>query len=174
MKEQVVNRRNKSPIKAVLALNAICLHKVEIVAFYLREAGEYRFDRKLAVAVNNSDILAATSGQPAAHVPTHCSFFYFSQHANKRQSFSKSLANCRRPIIRAWPEVCHQNQFPFKAKQRHYLVKILYEWNDFFFRAITKDRNGKLNGRFDHCLQCRSSQSHDIGQLCRAPYLNSA
>jgi hypothetical protein len=99
--------------------------------------------------------------------PPHGPFFCFSQHANKRQPFSKSLADFRRPIIRAWPEICHQKQFPFKAKQRHYLVKILYKWNDFFFRTITKDRNGKLDGRFDHCIRCRSSQSHDLGQLCQ-------
>src|SRR5438874_904391 len=155
MKEQVVNGRNKSSIKAVLALNAIGLYKVEIVAFYLRETGEYRFDRKLAVADNYSDILAATSVESAAHVPSHGSFFWFSQHANKRQPFSKSLADFRRPIIRAWPEICHQKQFPFKAKQRHYLVKILDKRDDLFFRAITKYRHGKLDGRFNHCLLLR-------------------
>src|ERR1041384_971330 len=116
MKEQVVNRRNKSPIKTVLSFNAIRLYQIEIVAFYLCEAGEYRFDRKLAVAVNYSDILAATSVEPATHVPSHCPFFWFGQHANTRQPFGKSLADFRRPIVRAWPEICHQKQFPFKAK----------------------------------------------------------
>src|SRR5438067_13429191 len=103
MKDQVVNRRNKSPIKAVLALNAICLYKIEIVAFYLREAGEYRFDRKLAVAVDYSDILAAASVESAAHIPPHGPLFCFSQYANERKPFSKSVADFRRPIIRFWP-----------------------------------------------------------------------
>jgi SAM-dependent methyltransferase len=155
-------------------VKAICLNKVEIVAFYLREAGEYRFDWKLAIAVNYSDILATTRVESAAHVPSHCPFFWFGQHTNKRQPFCKPLTDFRRPIIRAWSEICHQKQFPFKAKQRHYFVKVLYEWNDFFFRAMTKDRNGKLDGRFDHCIQRRSSQSHDLGQLCRGTCFGSA
>jgi hypothetical protein len=46
-------------------------------------------------------------------------------------------------------------------------VKILYKWNDFFFRTITKNRNGKLDGCFDHCIQRGASQSHDLGQLCQ-------
>src|SRR5207244_9483728 len=107
------------------------------------------------------------SVESAAHVPSHCPFFWFGQHADKRQLFCKSLADFRRPIIRAWPEICHQKQFPFKAKQRHYLVKILDEWNNFFFRAITKHRNGKLDRRFDHYLQRKSYKSHDPGKFCQ-------
>jgi hypothetical protein len=68
------------------------------------------------------------------------------------QLLSELLTYFRGSIIGAFPKICDEDYFPFEAKQRHYLVKIFHEWDDFFFRAITKNRDGKLDRGFNHCL----------------------
>src|SRR5438552_18940902 len=149
MEKPVVNARNESSIKAVLALNAVRFYHIKIVTSDFSETGKYRFHRKLAVAVNHSDISSSASVESAAHIPSHPPVLWLSQHANIRQSLSKLLADVRRLVHRAYPRICNEDQFPVKSKQRRYLVKILHEWDDFFYRAMRQYRNGKLDGRFN-------------------------
>jgi hypothetical protein len=83
----------------------------------------------------------------------------------------KLLANFRSSIIGALPKIRDEDYFPFEAKQRHYLVKVLNEWNDFFLRTITKYRDGKLDWFFNHSFDAiiaeslsRSIVSSAVGQ----------
>src|SRR5438874_8897011 len=146
MKKPVVSDRNESSINAVLALDAVRLYHVKIIASNFRKAGEYRFDRKLAIPIDHSDIFTSARIESSAHVPSHSPLFRFSQHPYTQQPCGKSLAYLRGSIAGARPKVRNQDQFPFEAKQGHYLVKIFHKWDNLCFRTITKDCDGKFDG----------------------------
>jgi hypothetical protein len=146
-----------------LASDAVRLYEVKIIAFYLREAGKYRLDRELTIAINDADIFATAGAEPPTHIPTHRPFFCLGQHAHIGQPLGELPTDLGGSVVQALPKIRNEDQFPFKAKQRHYLVKVLHERDDFFLRAITKYRNGKFDGTLDGRLNswhsmCKSSQ----------------
>ena len=151
MKKPVVHDRNQSSIKTVLTLDAVGFYDVKIIALYLGEARKYRLDRELTIAINNSDIFAAAGVEPSAHIPAHRPFFWLGQHAHLWQPFGELPADHGGSVVRASPKIGNEDQFPFEAKQRHYLVKVLHERDDFFFCTITKYRDGKFDGALHAC-----------------------
>jgi hypothetical protein len=146
MKKPVVHDRNQSSISTVLALDTKGFYNVNIIAPYFGEAGKYRLDWELTVSVNNSDIFAAAGVEPSAHIPPHPPFFWLGQHAHIWQPFGELPADHGGSVVRASPKIRNEDQFPFEAKQRHYLVKLLHERDDFFFCTITKYRDGNSTG----------------------------
>ena len=170
MKKPIVYDRNESSIKTVLAVDTVRLHEVKIIAFYLREAGKYRLDRELTIAINDADIFATAGAKPPTHIPTHRPFFWLGQYAHIGQPLGKLPTDLGGSVVQALPKIRNEDQFPFKAKQRHYLVKILDERDNFFLCAITKYRNGEFDGTPDGRLNswhsmCKSSQGTRRGSI---------
>ena len=93
MKKPVVHNRNQSSIRTVLTLYTVGFYDVKIIALYLGEAGKYRLDRELTIAINNSDIFAAAGVEPSAHIPAHRPLFCLGQHAHIRQPFREPPAD---------------------------------------------------------------------------------
>jgi len=148
-------------------LDAVRFYKVEIVALYPGEAGKYRLDWKLPVAVDHADVFAG-AGRPvrvACPIPGRRSLVPRARvhWAAVRRAFGRSRVLGRSSL----PKIRNKDHFPCEAKQRHYVVKILHKWDDSFVRTLTKDRDGKFDRCFGHQLTTKSSQETRSGSITR-------